>query len=272
MVPWIIAAMAFLTGLALALAIGIGHGTQGLTASLDRSITVQIVEPDQISRDAQAEAASRVLRATAGVSDVRALDDAQLAAMLQPWLGNAAFEAGLPIPAMIDARLPAAADVPALARRLSAVAPAARIETHRNWAAPVVRLARVVQWLALGAVLLVMAALAAVVAMATRAGLNVHRPTIEVLHLMGAEDRTLALLFQYRYAVHGLVGGAAGAGVAAVVVMAVLAVAHAVTGAGNASGIGPAGWAVLAMLPLFVALLTMLTARLTVLRLLDAMP
>src|SRR5690606_13282558 len=77
-----------------------------------------------------------------------------------------------------------------------------------------VQLARLLQGLGFGIVLLVGLAMAALVIFATRAGLAARRGTIEVLHLIGAEDAYVARQFQRhvsRLALRGGLGGWLGA-------------------------------------------------------------
>ena len=50
----------------------------------------------------------------------------------------------------------------------------------------------------------------AVVMLAARAGLEAHRGTIEVIHMLGATDRQVARLFQRRIALDAGIGAAAG--------------------------------------------------------------
>src|SRR3546814_14385008 len=56
-------------------------------------------------------------------------------------------------------------------------------------------------------VLLVALAMVGTVVLATRAALNTHRETIEVMHLMGATDGQITRLFERRSAFDGLLGG-----------------------------------------------------------------
>src|SRR3546814_15653828 len=56
-------------------------------------------------------------------------------------------------------------------------------------------------------VLLVALAMVGTVVLATRAALNTHRETIEVMHLMGATDGQISRLFERRSPFDGLLGG-----------------------------------------------------------------
>src|SRR3546814_10465093 len=98
--------------------------------------------------------------------------------------------------------MPALSDVdradpsPAAIRRgdaaMARVTPAAYVDRHQRWMSPVSRFMDTLVWLAVGLVVLMAGATAAVVILAARAGLEAHRETIEVLHMMGSTDIQVA--------------------------------------------------------------------------------
>jgi cell division transport system permease protein len=57
------------------------------------------------------------------------------------------------------------------------------------------------------------------VAFATRGAMAANRPTIEVLHFIGATDRYIAAEFQRHFLVLGLKGGILGGGAAVIIFM-----------------------------------------------------
>jgi len=128
------------------------------------------------------------------------------------------------------------------------------------------------KWLAAGLVLLMVGATAATVVLAARAALDLHRATIEVLHLMGATDVQVARLFQRRIALDALFGGLIGFILAALVLIGLGQRVSALGSEllGSAAVPAPA-WGILVGLPVFGVLLAMLVARLTILRALGRM-
>ena len=265
---WIMAIMLFLTVLAGAL----GLGTLGAAALLDRQLagrlTVQIVEPVEAKRADQAAQALAVLRASPEVTRAVEVDHAKLATLLRPWLGADGADPDLPIPAMIDVDLGVASDA-AVARVSDAVraaAPSARIDRHESWMSPVRDFMGMVTWLAAGLVLLMAAATAAVVILAARAGLETHRDTIEVLHMLGSTDVQVARLFQRRIALDTLLGGVIGT-VLALGVVALVGLQLAALGSDLLAGLSltTRDWIVLGGLPIAFALLATFAARQAVL-------
>jgi cell division transport system permease protein len=126
---------------------------------------------------------------------------------------------------------------------------------------------RTLTLLAGGIVLLMIAATAAVVVLAARAGLEAHRATIEVMHMLGATDVQVARLFQRRIAIDAGVGGLGG-GLVAVLVIALLGGRVGALGSEllGQVALGPLDWVVVAALPFAFVVLGIVAARFAVTR------
>jgi cell division transport system permease protein len=214
MLPLLVAAMAFLAALALAGWFGTAalsrHWQQGAGASL----TVQVPQAgDLTARGDQTRLAAvlALLTGTPGVASAHALSDQELSDLLRPWLGQGGERLAIPVPAVIAVRLTdAAADLGPLSQRLSDVAPGTLVEDHGVWIRRLAVLARSLQACAGLAVLLVAGVAAAVVAVATRAGLSTRREAIEIVHGLGATDRYIAGRFARRATLRAAAGAVAG--------------------------------------------------------------
>jgi cell division transport system permease protein len=265
--PWVIAAMVYLTALAVAGGFGLRNAAQGWTADLQQTITVQIAAPDAQTREGQTQAALDALKSTPGVISARALSPAELSSLLEPWLGTGNISADLPVPALIDVKLDEtkSLDMDSLGQALRAVAPDALIDTHQQWLGQLSSLTRSIVWTANLVILLVTFATIAIVAFGTRSGLANHQSTISVLHMMGAEDALIASEFQRRFLIHGLQGGIVGVllGIITIAIIGMLA-KRAGDGLIGAIGLPWTTWVVLALLPILAGVITMFTARLTV--------
>ncbi len=265
---WIMAIMLFLTVLSAAF----GLGTLAAASVLDRQIagrlTVQIVDADPQRRERDAAAALAVIRALPSVARAALVDREALTALLRPWLGEDGADPDLPVPAMIDVELQAGSDatVVRLEQAVHRVVPAARIDRQESWMSPVSNFMRVMIGLALGLVLLMAAATAVVVLLVGRAGLDAHRATIEVLHMLGSTDVQIARLFQRRIALDTLYGGMIGTGLAIVTILFVGG-RMATLGSDLLGGIalGERDWLALIALPILFALLATFAARAAVL-------
>ncbi len=268
--PWIIAIMMFVTVLAAAAGLGLGAAVQSMRADLAGRASVQVVEADA---QARAALAARTLQALRAAPDVRAADPVDpvvLADQLRPWLGEEAMNGDLPVPALIDVLLTpgeAGPKIDRLRRLLADLSPKLRIEPHAAFLTPLAGLLSALGWLALGAVLLMMLATAAVVVLAARGAHDSHRGTIDVLHLMGSTDVQIARLFQRRIGLDALMGGALGFSFGIFVIL-LIGLRLGATGSELLAAITLPwqGWLILVALPVAGVLLATLTARWTVLR------
>ena len=273
--PWVIAIMLFLTLLVAAGGLTLAEAARQGGQDLARQVTVQIIESDPAQRAAQRAAVTRTLRKLDSIAEVKPVPDAQVRALLEPWLGTGVIDADVPVPALVDVRfrsVPTAETLTRLQSTLRSVAPNIRVDSHSSWMAPFFDLMRALLWLAAAVFLLLLVATSAVVILAVRSTLNTHRETIEIMHMMGGTDVQAARLFQRRVALDALLGGIVGFIVAAVVIMTV---------GGRFAAVEPGllsgahfpyyGWAVLALIPLAVMALAMLMARMTVISALKRM-
>jgi cell division transport system permease protein len=272
---WVMAIMLFLTLLAAAAAIAIGNAASQGGTELARDATVQLVDTDPAERAAQQARIAKQLRSMPGVSDVRPVPERESRALLEPWLGDAASDADIPVPALIDVSFvapPTKSQLSRLQTTLASSAPGIRIDSHASWMEPFVALMQTMFLLALGVVLLLLLATAATVVLSVRGALNTHRSTIEIMHMMGSTDLQAARLFQRRVALDALFGGMVGL-LAAILILWLLGSRFAALEPGllAEAGMPLYGWLLLVLIPVAVAGLAMFTARWTVLSALKKM-
>lgn len=276
--PWVIAIMVAMTAIALAAGLALGNAVSAAKAEIDGGVTVQIIEPRADVREAQAARAVEAIKTIPGVAGLRQVPQAELDALIEPWLGTgiaAATGSAIPVPALIDVRLngPAsAAQLAAIAKRVTPVAPSARIDAQSNWLRPVFDAMVSLQVLAMVIVALLAGALAAAVLLAARSALGANRDTIEIVHLLGGTDAQVARVFQRSIGYDAAGGGAVGLALAMVVILT-LGRRFEGLGAGlvDSGALVWSDWLILAVVPVLATLLAMLTARLTVLHALRKM-
>ena len=266
---WVMAIMLFLTLLAAAAAISLGNAASQGSNTLASEATVQLLDPDPAARAAQQKLVAETLRQTPGVAAVTVVPESESRKLIEPWLGDAANDADIPVPALIDVRFdspPTAATLTQVQQSLRRVSQTARIDSHASWMAPFVALMQTLFLLTLGVMLLLLLATAATVVLSVRGALNTHRTTIEIMHMMGSTDLQAARLFQRRVALDALFGGMIGL-LAAVLVLWLLGNQFSALEPGLLADAGMPlyGWGLLVLIPVGVAALAMLTARWTVL-------
>jgi cell division transport system permease protein len=276
--PWLIAFMVWLAGLALAGAMQIQTTSDAWVKGVAGRLTMQVVplaDESAEALEARIGRALALLRETPGVARAEAMPKEAAAALLEPWLGKSALVEELPVPRMIDVVLEDGApmDTRALGARIAAQVPGTSLEDHGLWLANLVTLAGAIQAIAFAIVGLIALAAVATVVFATKTGLAIHHEVVELLHLIGARDGFVAREFQGHAFRLGLKGGIGGfVLVAATVAVVVYLAGRVEAGLLPPIALGLAQWAALAGLAVAVALIAMVTARLTVLRALARMP
>lgn len=254
--PWIVSFLTFIATLALAGVLVLKDASYSISGALESTLTIEIpLVPGQSDQEleARAQRVIDILKQTQGVASARIIDEAVLRDLISPWLGagtngqgddnsdtlasasvgsdsdsdrrlgvssSMGFDnaLGLPFPKLIDVHLedPDALDLIALNEVLQKEA-SAQADDHAIWRTRLTGFFDLLQIAALGVALLVFAAAALMIAFATKGSLTAHRPTIELLHLIGAQDRYIARQFQNRVFNLAILGGFPGA-IAAVLV------------------------------------------------------
>jgi cell division transport system permease protein len=275
--PWIIGLMVFLATLTLAGVMGADIAARRWLNTVGGALTVQVLPlagegPAKFGQRVQTTL--EVLRETQGVAKAEPLTDATLTALLEPWLGAGPTLSDLPLPAMIDVELSGpGADLPLLRERLAREVAGTVVDDHAAWIGDLAVVVRTVQVVALFALLLLAGAALVAVSFAVRAGLAVHRETLEVLHIMGAGDVYIARQFERAAGSAALKGGLLGFLLA---VAALFASAWALSTllAMAPPAIGPWLWPAVALpaVPALAGLAAMLTARSAVLSALRQLP
>ena len=274
--PWVIAIMVALTVIAAAAGLAFSNTARNAADALAGGVTVQVVDANPAERDRQAQAVLRALRDTPGVIEATLVSQDEIDRLIEPWLGaSASGDAGIPVPALVDARLRdtvTGETLGALRRMMHQVAPAARVDAQSSWLKPVFSAVDTMRLLSLALVGLLGGALGAAVLLAVRNALGSNRDTIEIVHLLGGTDAQIARIFQRAIGYDAAIGGAVGLALGLVVVL-VLGQQFAALGAGlvSSGALGWADWLVLGLIPVGGVILAMFTARQTVVRALQRM-
>ena len=269
LLPWVISVMLFLTCLSVAASMTIQSGLANWSKGLAARVSVQIIQAQDAARDRDTEATLKMLRATPGIASVQIIPRTTVIDMVSPWLGDTTAVDSLPMPVLIDVELenPGSVDLEALSIRLEAAAPGAKMDNHQAWMRRVLNFAGVIEWGAVGIIVMVLLSTIAIVIFGCRAGLATHRESISIMHLMGAEDAMIAREFDRRYLWHGLKGGLIGLFMGLVVLYGTVTLLQKM-GQGLLTSLTPEGHvlATLLLLPVIAGLVTMTTARITVRR------
>ena len=259
------AAMAFLAVFALALSLATHRLAERWSTSLAQSSTIRISVPlDQ--REAQTRAVLGILSATPGVESARALGPGEQRALLAPWFGPDLPIETLPIPQLVEViETTEGYDAEGLRLRLAAEAPGAVLDDHTRWRRPLVRAAERLHMLGLGALALILCAMAAMITLAAMSALAANGDVMRVLRLIGARDTFIARAFVRRFTIRAAGGALAGTVAGMIAIWALPSVEQA---GGFLTGLGfsGAGWLAPLLVPPVAGLTAFWATRLAALR------
>lgn len=270
--PWVIAIMIFLTVLATAAGIALDHAARALSADVSDRVTIQIAESNAEVRGRAVGRIVTLLGGTEGIGNIAVVPENELSAQLAPWLGSDMKISDIPLPALVDADLIAAADqrearLAALDKAVKDINPQARVESHATYLAPLARLVGVIGFLSFAVVALMAVATGAVVVLAARGAHATHRGTIDIMHMLGATDTQVVRLFQQRMMLDALFGAVIGFAGAVLVIILVGRSMNAVASDLVQSISLPAfAWVVMPLMPLAGVGVAWLSARVTLQR------
>lgn len=273
--PWLIAFMVFLAVMALAGMLVLNAVAARWDRGVTGTLTVQVVPSAKAAEDDERlQKILKILAETPEIARFETLADERLLALLEPWLGTGAGTEDLPLPRLVDVELKPGAklDVDALSRRMEARVPGVSIDDHSIWLKRLVGLIRTIEGLATLVLIFIALSTIGTVVFTTRTGLAIHRNAIEVLHFIGAQDSYVAAQFAGRALSLGLKGGVIGLLLAAPTLWGIGVMAGKMeTGMLPDVALSLIHWSVLAGLPVIVAVIAMLTARITVMKTLARM-
>ncbi len=269
LLPYVMAVMVYLSALALMGSMMLHKGFGDWTESLSNRLTVQITSSDHDTRTAQTEEVIRILRKTPGIDHVRRLNDVEIEKLLEPWLGAGNVTNDLPVPVILDVTVSRSLSInlDALRGILTKISQDIHLDDHQQWLGRFLRLMDTVEYTALGILFLVVLATMCIVIFGTKAGMAENRETIAIMHHLGARDRMIARAYQDRFMIYGLKGGIIGLLLAFITLVSLIYLSRDLAaGLVRLPELPVTEAAILLLVPLCAALISMLTARITVMR------
>ncbi len=278
----LIGLMTLLGMLALAASFALSAMTDRWTQGLDHKISIEIpatdsggdvIKPSLI--ESMTDEAANILRNDEHVESLEIMKEGDIRALLSPWLGEDMAMDSIPVPGLISVTLKggSAPDLNQMERSIREVAPRARIDTHESWLNDLLRFTGALQFAAILLGLVIGITTLVAVAGGVRSKLSENKEELELLHLMGASDSYIARQLQRHTLLLSLQGGTLGSLIGLVVLVAIsLAAGQMGVNLLPDFSLDLTQKAMLAFLPLPIAVLAMITARFTVLRVLNKMP
>lgn len=265
--PLVMAVMGFLATLALVGGIALGKLAEDWRTGLEGTLTVEIsVEAAESYR---AETGNNVtpevvklLEANPAIGAATPLTDEAIAALLAPWFPDADTVNALPLPQLIDVKLlnDPVLDIIALNNQLAQIHPEIRADDYQAQIADQVRLAGRLSWLGIGLIGLVTFATAMIIGFATRSSFDAHRPTVELMHLIGTSDKKVIGMFGRHFMTHALSGSVFGMGIG-LLLLVIMARGTNISISSIWQGLGPSGLTATLLMPVIIGVLALFMAR-----------
>jgi cell division transport system permease protein len=266
--PWALAGLVYVAVVALAVA-AVADGALRLYNIRAKLVTVTLPAiEDQLESDRQAEEVLALLHATRGVISAAPVPAAELAKLIEPWLGATDRGLDLPLPRLIDVALDPRAkpDLSALQEELGQLVDGATIGIEAMSRDRAERLAAFFRIWSGGLAVVVLVGVLMVVIAITRLTLRMQTQTVELLRSMGAPDTYLARQFERHALLSCLRGGVLGFGLGVLTILALIYSSHRMELAGSIQlSLRPIDWVLLACVPVVSALLVTAIARMTAL-------
>lgn len=274
--------MTFLAMLALAASFALSAMTDRWSSGLENKASIEIpaednngaiLTPEQMGR--LGDQVYNFVKSHPAVENVVRMQEEEIIELVSPWLGeNLSFD-NIPLPTIlsISFKKKVAFDEKALEARLQTIAPQAKLDTHKGWLKDVLKFTGALHFAAVLITIVIGITTIIAVAGAVQSRMTIYYEELELLHLMGASDRYIARQLQRYMLLLSFQGALIGALVGGVILWII----------GWLSGkmdisllpdftLNSVQLGFLLVLPLFIALLAMVTAKQTVLRVLQKMP
>jgi len=274
MLSFLIGIMVYLGCLAMAAQAVLARTSVAWGHDLQNRLTIELPVQHNESAEKSAERADKALALLSQRMEIAEADlvaESETSRLLGDWIEDPALLRSLALPRLIDVEIAADQKLTAddFRRILKPVADAVQVHRHEQGMDQILGFLKGLGYLAGLMLVLTGVAIIAIIGVICRAAMAVQRDTIELMHYMGATDSVVALQFQTY--VRRLAVPSAGIGfLLAVVTVGFLALM--LGSLGGLSLVSPVSWVtvggVMALVPFMASLLAIVTARLSVQRLL----
>jgi cell division transport system permease protein len=272
--PWALGGLLYLAVVALGVA-AIADEALRSNGMPIRMVTVTLPAFDGGGDSQDLAEALGILRNTRGVTSAVPVPVAEVAILVEPWMGDLEAGMDLPLPRLIDVTLDprSQVDLAALERRLAQSIEGATVGAEVSSRDRAEQFAAFLRAWALAGGIAALVLMLVLVALITWASLRMSADSVEVLRCMGAPDRYLARQFEGHALLSWVQGGLVGLVLALLTVLALLDSSARMQLADAVEPHLPAlDWLLLATVPVLAALPIMAAARLTALWVLTRTP
>src|SRR6266850_6761502 len=208
----VVAIMTYLASMTTGAVLLVSASAAEWQSEVASEITIQVRPAAGRDIDRDAAAVAEAMRGQPGIVEIRPFTKAESAKLLEPWLGSGLSFDDLPVPRVIVARVQPGTvlDLTALRSRVTQASRSASVDDHRAWIERMRSMTGATVFAGIGVLTLVIIATIISVSFATRGAMAANRPIVEVLHFVGAGDRSIANRFLRHFLLLGCQGGLIG--------------------------------------------------------------
>ena len=278
----LIALMSFLAVLALGGTFALNSMTDKWSSGLENKVTIEISTQTKdghiLSQDTVLKETKDIYKALSThpfVKTAKILDDKEIQELISPWIGNDLSLGDIPLPGLIALELHTADanGLKVLKKDIEKISKHANLETHHEWLSDLILFTSTLRTLAFLVSLIIASITTVAIASAVRTRFAIYHNEVELLHHMGATDNYIAKQFQRHAVVLSLKGALIGTVLGLVITFLLTFMSHhSGTDLIPVLRIGALGILTLCLIPVLVAIITILTSHVTVLRSLAKMP
>ncbi len=278
---FVIAIMAFLASLTAGGVYLVFSAASVWTNNISSEITVQVQSRNGDAGDAKIAEIAKFLSDQNGIKKVEPYSREQSLKLVEPWIGKSEVLKSFAIPRLIAVEIDRdnPPDLPTLKQVMEAKYPGAVLDDHGRWRGEIRRLTRFMELAGIGMLALMAAATAAVIIAAATSALASNKEIVAVLNFVGAEEKFIAKQFETHFLKVGIKAGVAGAGLAAFVFLALPRITEGMSNTAAAEAeirrlvgagtLDAGGYAILVTVVVAVALISKMTSRYGVRRILN---
>jgi cell division transport system permease protein len=278
----VISIMCFLACLTAGAVYMINQSATAWLNDIASEVTIQVESRENTDIEKTLREVTAFVAKQPGITSAKALSLDTSTGLLEPWLGQSDALKSLPVPRLVaiemDRGSPPKLDE--LRASLSKQFKGVTLDDHRQWQQQIRTVTRSFALGGMAILALVAAATTAIIISATRSAMASNREIVEVLHFVGATDRFIAHEFEKHFLRLGIRAGLVGAG-SAMAIFLVMPMAMQLLGGGSVTaaelnrligsgGLDAAGFVVLGMVVVVIAILCTMTSRLGVFRILNS--
>lgn len=208
-VCWIVGLMVFLLSLVFVGAISLSSSLSQWNLGGSGRLTIELPLHGVQNPESLTENILVTLQRMPGVARVKLVDNQEVLKLLQPWVGQVNLLQDLTLPALIDVDMKpnVLANVAEITATLHQFSPGIRIEEHTHWQHMLEKLRLSLEVMAYLFISLIGATVLVTITLITRSSLATHASIIDVLRLVGANNSYIACKFQRRAFWLALKGG-----------------------------------------------------------------